>query len=201
MGMTQAIDHDSLNAVLQRCGSHWNAAQAHGLLCARLAVSGSDGARVWLHHLIDEKDLSSGISAEDAVVFDGVLATTWAQLAARQSDLELLLPGDGEDTASRAQGLADWSEGFLHGIVADQANEEVRRRLAEEPLADVIKDMLEITRATVGDEDDVEGDENAYVELVEYLRVAAQLAYEELSELRPADPAAADLPGDSTTLH
>jgi len=42
------------------------------------------------------------------------------------------------------------------------------------------------------DEDcDEESDEAAYTELVEYVRVAAQLAYEELADLRkpPAEPA------------
>jgi len=42
--------------------------------------------------------------------------------------------------------------------------------------------MLEITRAEVDEETDDESNEAAYAELVEYLRVAAQLAYEELSD-------------------
>ena len=53
-----------------------------------------------------------------------------------------------------------------------------------------VRDMLEITRAAAGEGDDAESDEAAYAELVEYLRVAAQLTYEELAEIR--QPAAGD---------
>jgi uncharacterized protein YgfB (UPF0149 family) len=44
--------------------------------------------------------------------------------------------------------------------------------------------MLQITRATIDDESDAEDNEAAYIEIVEYMRVAAQLAYEELADLR-----------------
>jgi uncharacterized protein YgfB (UPF0149 family) len=52
--------------------------------------------------------------------------------------------------------------------------------------------MLEITRATAEDSDDEESTEEAYVELVEYIRVAAQLAYEELAGFRSQGPAEPD---------
>ena len=46
---------------------------------------------------------------------------------------------------------------------------------------------------------DEEGEENAYAELVEYLRVATQLAYEELAEFR--EPGEEALPDEAETLH
>ena len=53
--------------------------------------------------------------------------------------------------------------------------------------------MLQITRAAVDEDCDEESDEAAYTELVEYVRVAAQLAYEELAELRePVSDATSD---------
>ena len=66
-------------------------------------------------------------------------------------------------------------------------------------LWDIIKDLVEISRATAGDEDDVEGNDHAYTELVEYLRVAAQLVYEELAEFRGA--ASAPPQNKSGSLH
>ena len=47
--------------------------------------------------------------------------------------------------------------------------------------------MLQITRASVDAESDAETNEAAYAEIVEYMRVAAQLAYEELADLRHAE--------------
>jgi uncharacterized protein YgfB (UPF0149 family) len=44
--------------------------------------------------------------------------------------------------------------------------------------------MLQITRAGLDEDFDEEENESAYVELVEYLRVAAQICYEELVDIR-----------------
>ncbi len=63
----------------------------------------------------------------------------------------------------------------------------LKERLGGEPLADIIKDMLQITRAAADEDSDDETNEEAYAEVVEYLRVAVQLTYEELVEFRPAD--------------
>ena len=65
----------------------------------------------------------------------------------RQSEFELLLPDDEETTTSRADAMAQWCEGFLHGLVAEKHNDALKERLAAEPLADIIRDMLQITRA------------------------------------------------------
>ena len=46
--------------------------------------------------------------------------------------------------------------------------------------------MAEISRATPGDEEPTEVDEQAYAELVEFVRVSVQLIYDELEPLRAA---------------
>ena len=78
----------------------------------------------------------------------------------------------------------------MHGLVSADHVDALKERLSTEPLADIIKDMLQITRAVAAAESDEKTSEEAYVELVEYLRVAAQLTYEELVEFR--DPSAGD---------
>ena len=84
----------------------------------------------------------------------------------------------------------DWLQQVFVGAdtsgTAYRECEALKQGLAAEPLADIIKDMLQITRATVDDGSDDETTESAYTELVEYLRVAAQLTYEELAEFRQA---------------
>ncbi|MED5420160.1 MAG: UPF0149 family protein, partial [Pseudomonadota bacterium] len=91
-------------------------------------------------------------------------------------------------------------EGFLHGLVSEKQDDALRERLAADPLADIIKDMLQITRAEVEeDEEEDEEEENAYAELVEYLRVATQLIYEELADFRTPDEEI--LRDESDTLH
>ncbi len=190
--MKQSVDHDELDAELRRCGSNWSGAQAHGLLCGCLAVAGEKGVAIWRGQLVDA-------DATPDAEFDALLGrladATWQQLAERLSEFEVVLPDDHEDANRRAQALSDWAEGFLHGLVTHAVDGAVRQRLGEEPLSDLIPDLLEITRASVGEDDSVEETELAYVELVEYIRVAAQLAYEQLADARSDGGAAAE------TLH
>jgi uncharacterized protein YgfB (UPF0149 family) len=58
---------------------------------------------------------------------------------------------------------------------------------------------VQITRAEVDDATDEETNEAAYAELAEYLRVAAQLTYEELSEIRHSADASTE--GSHDTVH
>ena len=189
--MIYTTHHDDIEGALRRCGANWTSAQAHGLLCGRLAIRGAEGAALWRQQVLEEPDPNSALTAECASLLDDLLQSTWQQLGERQSEFELLLPDDEEAAAVRTQAIADWCEGFLHGLVGDKHPEATRQRLAEEPLSDVIRDMLEITRAEVGDADEEEN-ESAYAELVEYIRVATQLAYEELADLRNPATASED---------
>ena len=60
----------------------------------------------------------------------------------------------------------------------------------------VAAELLQISRATAGDDED---SEDAWAELIEYLRVAAQLTYEELAEFR--EPAEIMPRIESATVH
>lgn len=193
------IGHDALDGALKRCGSSWNAGQTHGLLCSRLALDGADGASRWLAQVLAGTDPDAAASAECRALLEALCATTWQQLSERQSDFVLLLPDDDDPMVVRAKAMAQWCEGFLHGLVSEKHGEELRQRLASEPLADIIKDLVEITRATAGDEGDDEDTEKAFTELVEYLRVAAQLTYEELADFREKD--SVSLRRETGTLH
>ena len=194
-----SVDHHELNEALRRSGSSWSAGQVHGLLCSRLSVAGAQGAEQWFELVLAETSPENALRAECEDMLETVCAVTWRQLVERQSEFELLLPDDEEATGVRAEAMAQWCEGFLHGLVSEKHNEALKERLAAEPLADIIKDMLQITRAAADEDDSGEDEENAWAELVEYLRVAAQLTYEELADFRSPDED--KLPGEATTLH
>ena len=192
--MEQSINHDELDAALKRCGATWDAGQAHGLLCSRLAILGTDAGIGWLEQVLEGSNPDDALRRECESMLDALYNYTHRQLADRQSEFEPLLPDDSDSTMVRADAIARWCEGFLHGLVSGSPDERLKERLASEPMSDIIKDMLQITRATVDEDLDDETNESAYIELVEYLRVAVQLTYEELAEFRSPPPA-------SETIH
>lgn len=182
--MDSSVDHDRLDAALRRCGATWDAAQTHGLLSGRLAIAGADSGFGWMSQVLEGTDANDALRSECEAMLGALFESTYRQLAERQSEFEPLLPDDDDSAAMRATGLAHWCEGFLHGLVSADHGDALKQRLSSEPLADIIKDMLQITRAVADEDASAETDEEAYVELVEYLRVAAQLTYEELVEFR-----------------
>ena len=191
--MEEKIDHDALENALRRCGSTWDAAQTHGLLSGRLAIAGADSGFDWLSQVLEGTDPANAMRTDCETMLGALFESTYRQFAERLSEFAPLLPDEDDTTAVRATALAHWCEGFLHGLVAGEHGDDLRERLKAEPLSDIIRDMLQITRAAVDEDCDEESDEAAYTELVEYVRVAAQLAYEELSELRePISDATSD---------
>lgn len=182
--MQQGIDHYVLEDALRQCGSNWDASQTHGLLSGRLAIAGSDSGFDWLSQVLEGTEQADTIRDECESMLGQLFEVTYRQLTERQSGFEPLLPSEDDGTAVCATALAHWCEGFLHGLVAAHNGDELKTRLAAEPLADIIRDMLQITRASADEDDDTESDDSAYTELVEYVRVAAQLVYEELADLR-----------------
>ena len=191
--MGQGIDHDALEDALRRCGSTWDASQTHGLLSGRLAIAGADSGFDWLSQVLEGTDQADAFRVECESMLGTLFETTYRQLGERLSEFVPLLPDEQDTTAVRATALAHWCEGFLHGLVAGEHGDDLRERLKGEPLADIIRDMLQITRAAVDEDCDEESDEAAYTDLVEYVRVASQLAYEELADLRrPSGEPASD---------
>jgi uncharacterized protein YgfB (UPF0149 family) len=182
----QSVNHDELDAALKRCGATWDAGQAHGLLCSRLAVLGADAGSSWLDQILAGSDPDDVPRRECEILLDALYACTHRQLSQRRSEFQPLLPDDSDSTIIRAEAIAHWCEGFLHGLVSGSPDVGLKKRLADEPLSDIIKDMLQITRATVDEDTEEEANEAAYADLVEYLRVAAQLTFEELAEFRSA---------------
>jgi len=184
--MDGKVGYDILEESLKKCGASWGAAQTHGLLTGRLAIAGAPAGPHWLQQVLEGVDESNELRGECQKHLDILYQSTFWQLSERLSAFEPLLPDNDDDVAQRTTALAHWSEGFLHGLVSAKHSDALKERLGSEPLSDIIKDLLQITRAGLDSSTDDEENESAYVELVEYLRVVSQLCYEELADIRNA---------------
>jgi uncharacterized protein len=175
-------DYTRIQQLLSREHSVTDAAEAHGTLAGCLC--GASGYRFedWLREILPEGRADR--AAREAL--QELFGSTAAALIQPDMEFDLLLPDDTESLALRTQALSEWCQGFLYGLGA--GNIPDASELPGE-VGEVVRDFIEITRADVDDGQDAEANENAYVELVEFVRVGVQLLFEELAVARaPAAP-------------
>jgi uncharacterized protein YgfB (UPF0149 family) len=163
-----------LAATLREIGSAADAAQFHGALCGTLCRQRPE--EVDVVDLLDDDEITPQASR---AALQALCIDTATLLAHADGRFAPILPDDDAELQLRAQALGGWCEGFLYGLAGriklqlDECSDEVR---------ELVKDLAQFTRAGFDSGDDPEVEENAYFELVEYLRVGVQLIY---LELRP----------------
>ena len=180
--MNNFINESELDEALENCDSGRNSIQAHGLLCGYIMTHGLKGHDMWLHRMFENSSNEKGDKYK--YIFDDLFIKTWQQLEGRQSEFELFLPGDDRGLLTRAKAIGSWCDSYLHGLISSVTTEKLKKAINREPTSILIKDLLEMTKATIGEEDDDETNERSYAELVEYTRIAVQLIFEELDESR-----------------
>lgn len=188
------VDFEQLQIVLSRAAAASGAAESHGMLCGAIC-SGSVQDAAWLSQVLGES--TGGDAARECqLMLEQLQATAGRQLAGLDMDFELLLPDELQPLTQRVAALGFWCQGFLFGLSLG-CSREVLDNLPGEA-GEVIHDLAEIARAGFDSSDtaEEEADETAYFELVEYLRVAVQILYEELHRTAPSPD-----PDQSVTLH
>lgn len=174
------MTHDELARSLTAGGSIVGAAEMHGCIsgaaCAQAAVRPSD----WVADAQAGHEDAGRVAALRDVLHD-VIRQSREVLEGDDMAFAPLLPADESALDERVAALAAWCNGFLYGI--GRAGSLGRPAAAVE---EILRDFAEIGRATVGGEDLGEDAERDYAELVEFVRAAVQLAYEELAPLRAA---------------
>lgn len=189
--MSAALQYTDLLSVLARAGDREEAAGFHGLVCGALCRQPPEA--VDPQRLLTERELT--VDDETAAQLRRLRDETLESLGDAQTGFVPLLPDDAVALEERAQALGAWCEGFLHGL---SAYVPLELKDCSEEVREIVSDFTQFTRAAIGSGDDLEVEEGAYAELVEYVRVGAQLAY---MELHPRPAAAADAESYSKTLH
>ena len=163
-----------------------NVAEAHGVLCGCACLMGAEATAAWVDEVLQDSDPANAQSAECSDILKRVAGATWHSLEEGDMSLRLMLPGDEEPLEIRTEGLAAWCEGFMHGLGLGQGSlgETVREALEAGVVREILEDFSELSRAAVEEGADDGESEAAYTELIEYVRVSAQLVFEEFHALR-----------------
>lgn len=182
--MQNHMGYAPLNALLFGLGYEDDAAGYHGALCGALCVKRAE--EIDLIHLLDAGD---GQALQPDADAQRELLKLRDQALASLQDGELgfkpLLPDDEIDLELRIAALVAWCEGFLFGLAS---NTQLDLKKCSDEAKEIVEDFAQFTRAGIGTDDDAELEETAYAELVEYIRVGAQLIYMELRPQPMPDP-------------
>ncbi len=185
MGSVSATVFDSLELALQGAGALPEAAEAHGHLCGLLCVLGFDAMASWPGQILDGAPIPPSADTKAQEALHGVAQETFGALEAGDLSFALALPADDRPLEQRADGLAHWCEGFMHGIALATAGRlESLPALDTDIAREIFRDFSEISRAAFADDETETEAETAYAEIVEYVRVSVQYLFEELHRNR-----------------
>lgn len=184
------IQFDEINDALKRISVEQDAAEVHGALCGLFCTIGGLTAAYWLDNIL------TSFPEEDALIVDALnnenhsLLTllfngTEKQLSGQDFDFQLFLPDDHSGLYARVEALSNWCQGFLFGL--SQGGLTDPEGLPGE-LPEIVKDLLEISRAESYELDDDTQDEKDYMELIEFVRVAVQLFIDEMQQFQVEEP-------------
>lgn len=167
-----------LTRTLESLEAGVGAADLHGSLSGLISGGARPHAGSWLATLeLDE--LADAVAAgADRAPFDALLAETGAALDDPDFGFAPLLPEPETPLAERSSALVEWCRGFLGGL--GLAGPDLDTRLSEAG-REMITDLARIASSSF-DDDTSEEAEEAYAEVVEYVRVGVMLLRDELRE-------------------
>ena len=181
-------DYQRFQQLLAQERSLAEAAEAHGTLAGCLCALADYSFQDWLREILPD----GRAEAAGADTLYGLYTTTAAALEQTDMEFEPLLPSDAQPLETRTAALALWCQGFLYGLGSGSIPDAAG---LPGDVGEIVRDLTEITRAGVDEEQGEDSNEGAYAELVEFVRVGVQLVFEELAPVR-----AAPLP-DAAPLH
>ncbi|MBL4768226.1 MAG: UPF0149 family protein [Rhodobacteraceae bacterium] len=144
-------------------------AEMDGFICGLVARQGSPEQ---LHALLFTEDSATDERLQECTI---AMNLRHQQLATFGNLFEPLVEDDDSPVAVQTESLAIWCYGFLATLGDEQ---ELRERLSDEGY-ESLQDLQSISQVAVDDISDNE--ETAYVEVFEYVRVAASLVFTDLA--------------------
>ncbi len=177
-----------INAELHSIEPQLDAAEAHGALCGILCTVKNLTLHHWLQELLTAEqgdEIAEAIDAHSlppSAALEILFAESQEALQSDAMDFALLLPDDDLPLADRVAAMAQWVAGFLYGF----GTGAIHMNEFPEAVSEALQDFTQIARANPDEVMESEEDENAYAELVEYLRAAVQVVYDELAVWRTA---------------
>jgi uncharacterized protein YgfB (UPF0149 family) len=178
-------DYSMMQQLLRTTLPEATPAALHGLVTGLLSSGAPD---------IDEGDIATLMQGPLPPVVgqlvNMLIESTRGQLLEPDFSFQLLLPPDDMQLVQRVQALGHWCESFTAGFSAGFMQSETT--LGSEG-REALTDIAQLASLSEELEDDIEDEENDYMELVEYVRMAAIALFQQLAAVEENPEAAAEI--------
>jgi uncharacterized protein YgfB (UPF0149 family) len=168
---------------MARAGIEAGPAEAHGLACGLVCGGVEDACARWEAELFEASGSGGPPVAECRRSLKSLLDRTVDEMDGDGIGFTLFLPDDDRPLAERAIALREWCDGFLYGFGLSGTSPQ---RVLSAEGREALRDFGELTRLDVEHVGQGEDEEEALVEIVEFVRVAAILIHEEVLQHREA---------------
>lgn len=151
-------------------------AECHGIACGLLCRLPEASLDVFIG-LLDMLEVVQDPGTGLKMSLEELLKASQSQMTDEDLGLTLWLPGDDETLEDRTAALAQWCSGFLAGL--GSSGDETLAGMSDDA-NEALRDLQQISTADVTDTTESEEDENAFAEIVEYIRVVILMIREDL---------------------
>ena len=187
------LSYEELLIPLQKLDIDKDPSEIHGSLCGILCAKDKHEAQIDIALLIPELDSANLLHRECFDSLTELYNQTLLQLNDPNCEFYMLLPDENStDLQTLVDALGDWCQGFLVGLSFGGITDIDG---LEPDSAELVQDFVEIARAgssyALEDSDD---EQQAFTELLEYVRIGVLLIHEEQHPIRSA-------PIDTSVLH
>jgi len=150
-----------------------SAAEVHGLICGMLAINVTTDQKLCFQELLED----SAEEPQSLAILQQLFGQSLQQFNDSNLHFDLLLPDDEITLAKRLFAIQEWGQGLLYGAAV--AGLKNIQKLPEDS-HEFLHDISKIIAAGELDLEDDETAEQAYSDIVEYVRIGTLLLSEEL---------------------
>ena len=175
------MNFDYIDKIRQKSGISIDVSECHGKISACLCSENMTAEALLPEEINTDESSLSAETMKLKTVLLSLIAETLEQLNDAEMSFYPLLSPDAESLTDRTLSLSRWCQGFIDGfgLVIAQKNISIAQ-IEQDIIGEIIEDFSQISKLSSASVMNEDGEELAYMEVVEYVRVGVQLIFEEM---------------------
>ena len=175
------MNYEYIDKIRQKAGVSINVSEYHGKISASLCC-----ANITSEALLPKEINIDGISlSPETMKLKSVLLSMISETLEKLNNTEMtfypVLFPDSESLIERTLSLSNWCQGFIDGFGFSIAQKNISMdKIEQDIIREIIEDFSQISKLNSASIMNEGGEDLAYMEVVEYVRVGTQLIFEEM---------------------